>query len=157
MHTRKTYTGICILVHVLGTKCFVLGSPVNRGGWSSGRQETSISQPAAIPCTEISPNRTAAFGPSLISLPSNSCLRVNGFHAKEERICTEDQGERDEHRNKKNKKLDGFLFWFLVLYRLFSPERSPLHIREYFHLKKWVKGVSVNSLFCFFHKVPFYC
>lgn len=69
-----------------------------------------IAQQAATACTELNPNRTAAFG---LSLLANSIS--NDFHVQrqENRICTEDQGGRDKHRSEKNKSKISFFTAFL--------------------------------------------
>lgn len=90
-----------------------------------GRNPASPSQ-LLSPAQSSAQTKLQPLAPLSLSFPQTLCLKVNGFHVEEERICTEDRGERDEHRKKNNKNLDGFFFFFFVLYRLFSPERSPL-------------------------------
>lgn len=153
----KTYMLVFVSVTELvqghGTELLVLGSPLHRGGWRNGREKTCTAQPAAVACTQLSPNKPADCGlsfPFSLKVIQRKDVSENWFPCTGKRRGNLHQKPaRDEHRDEKQNP-DGFPSRFLVLYKLSSPDRTPLYLRT-FSPVKMDEGSFYNPTMRFFH------
>lgn len=153
----KTYMLVFVSVTELvqghGTELLVLGSPLHRGGWRNGREKTCTAQPAAVACTQLSPNKPADCGlsfPFSLKVIQRKDVSENWFPCTGKRRGNlHRKPARDEHRDEKQNP-DGFPSRFLVLYKLSSPDRTPLYLRT-FSPVKMDEGSFYNPTMLVFH------